>query len=100
MQLNEINLKDLVDNVADTAVVILSNRQGNGEYSAAAATKGTITEVCTLIASLITTLANDYIDDMENPRPDELVRTESAIVTLITKSLRLNRVDGIREVKQ
>lgn len=100
MQLNEINLKDLVDNVADTAVVILSNRQSNGEYSVAAATKGSITEICTLIASLITTLANDYIDDMENPRPDELVRTESAIVTLITKSLRLNRVDGISEVKQ
>lgn len=100
MQLEEINLKDLVDNVADTAVVILSNRQSNGEYSVAAATKGNLTEICTLIASLITTLANDYIDDMENPRPDELVRTESAIVTLITKSLRLNRVDGISEVKQ
>ena len=99
MQLEEINLKDLVDNVADTAVVILSNRQSNGEYSVAAATKGTITEVCTLIASLITTLANDYIDDMENPRPDELVRTESAIMMLITKSLKLNRVDGISEVE-
>ena len=99
MQLEEINLKDLVDNVADTAVVILSNRQSNGEYSVAAATKGTITEVCTLIASLITTLANDYIDDMENPRPDELVRTESAIMMLITKSLKLNLVDGISEVE-
>ena len=99
MQLEEINLKDLVDNVADTAVVILSNRQSNGEYSVAAATKGTITEVCTLIASLITTLANDYIDDMENPRPDELARTESAIMMLITKSLKLNLVDGISEVE-
>lgn len=99
MQLEEINLKDLVDNVADTAVVILSNRQSNGEYSVAAATKGTITEVCTLIASLITTLANDYIRNMKHPRPDELARTESAIMMLITKSLKLNLVDGISEVE-
>ena len=100
MQMDVTNLKDLVDTVADTAVVILSNRQSNGEYSVAAATKGTITEVCTLIASIITTLANDYIDNMENPRPDELARAESAIVTMIVKSLRLNLVDGISEVKQ
>ena len=93
------NLKDLVDNVADTAVVILSNRQSNGEYSVAAATKGTITEVCTLIASLITTQAEEYIRGIENPGPDELARAESAIVTMIVKSLKLNLVDGISEVE-
>ena len=100
MQLNEINLKDLVDNVADTAVVVLTYKLSDGEYAVAQTTKGDITEVCTLIASIITTLANDYIDDMENPRPDELARAESAIMMLITKSLKLNRVDGISEVKQ
>lgn len=100
MQLNEINLKDLVDNVADMAVVILSNRQSNGEYSVAAATKGDITEVCALIASIITTLASDYIRNMKYQRPDELARTERAIMMMITKSLKLNRVNGISEVKQ
>ena len=100
MQMDVTNLKDMVDNVADTAVVVLTYKLSDGEYAVAQTTKGDITEVCALIASLITTLANDYIDDMENPRPDELVQTESAIVTLITKSLRLNRVDGISEVKQ
>ena len=99
MQLNEINLKDLVDNVADTAVVILSNKHSNGEYFVAAATKGTITEVCTLIASLITTQAEEYIRGIENPGPDELARAESAIVTMIVKSLKLNLVDGISEVE-
>ena len=99
MQLNEINLKDLVDNVADTAVVVLTYKLSDGEYAVAQTTKGDITEVCTLIASIITTLANDYIDDMENPHPDELARAESAIMMLITKSLKLNRVDGISEVE-
>ena len=99
MQLEEINLKDLVDNVADTAVVILSNRQSNGEYSVAAATKGNLTEICILIASLITTQAEEYIRGIENPGPDELARAESAIVTMIVKSLRLNLVDGISEVE-
>ena len=99
MQMDVTNLKDLVDNVADTAVVVLTYKLSDGEYAVAQTTKGDITEVCTLIASLITTLANDYIDDMENPRPDELARTESAIMMLITKSLKLNLVDGISEVE-
>ena len=100
MQMDVTNLKDLVDNVADTAVVILSNRQSNGEYSVAAATKGNLTEICTLIASIITTLARDYIRNMKHPRPDELVRTESAIMMLIVEGLKQNRVNGISEVKQ
>ena len=99
MQMDVTNLKDLVDNVADTAVVVLTYKLSDGEYAVAQTTKGDITEVCTLIASLITTQAEEYIRNMKYQRPDELARTESAIMMLITKSLKLNRVDGISEVE-
>ena len=99
MQMDATNLKDLVDNVADTAVVVLTYKLRDGEYAVAQTTKGDITEVCTLIASLITTQAEEYIRGIENPGPDELARAESAIVTMIVKSLRLNLVDGISEVE-
>ena len=59
MQMDVTNLKDMVDNVADTAVVVLTYKLSDREYAVAQTTKGDITEICTLIASLITTAESD-----------------------------------------
>jgi len=98
MQVEDINLKDLVDNAAEKAVVILSIKTSIDEEQVAACTKGTLTDVCTLIGSLITSMAKQFIDKSKSDKP--LRDVEGAIVHKILKCMDEISVGNSTEIPQ